>query len=61
VVVSFTSAVGQSYLLEYTDSLITPAWSVALDSVPGTGNIVSITHIGGANGGSRFYRIRRIP
>jgi hypothetical protein len=61
VIVSFTSAAGQSYRLEYADDLSLSIWNTAVDAVPGTGNIVTITHFGGASGFSRFYRVRRLP
>src|SRR5207245_4564030 len=42
----------------YTDSLSPPAWKTAIDFVPGTGDIVTAIHVGGAGQPSRFYRVR---
>jgi PKD repeat protein len=61
VVVSFTSAAGQSYSLDYSDDFSPKGWNTAVDAVPGTGDIVTVTHFGGANGVSRFYRVRQTP
>jgi len=61
VLISFTSIAGQFYRLEYTDSLSPALWITAVDSVPGTGNIVTASHPGGAGARTRFYRIRQIP
>ena len=61
VIVSFTSGTGQFYRLEYTDALSLSAWSTAIDSVTGTGNIVSVTHVDGASRSFRFYRVRLLP
>jgi uncharacterized repeat protein (TIGR01451 family) len=60
VIVSFTSAAGQSYSLDYSDDFSLKGWNTAVDAVPGTGDIVTVTHFGGANGVSRFYRVRQI-
>src|SRR5439155_201704 len=43
--------------VEYTDSLLPPNWKIAADFVPGTGDIVTAIHVGGAGRPSRFYRI----
>src|SRR5262249_45567703 len=58
VLVSFTSSASQYYRLEYTDSLSPPNWLTAVDFVPGTGNIVTAVHVGGAGQPHRFYRVR---
>src|SRR5439155_555779 len=42
----------------FTDSLQPPNWTTAVDFVPGTGNIVTAIHLGGAGQPSRFYRVR---
>lgn len=56
VAVSFTSAPGANYTLEYTDSFSPPAWT-ALGSLPGTGNILSIIDPA-VTSPTRFYRVR---
>ena len=61
VVVSFMTALGQSYRLEYTDSLSAPVWNTAVDAIQGTGSIISATHLNGATRPFRFYRIRQLP
>jgi len=58
VIITFTSTAGQSYRLEYADALTLSGWSTAVDSIAGTGGIVSATHVGGAISTSRFYRLR---
>src|SRR6185503_13893428 len=52
VFLSFTTKPGESYRVEYTDNLLLP-WNIAVDSVPGTGNVQSVTHTGGGNGTTR--------
>jgi PKD repeat protein len=59
VFLSFTTKPGESYRVEYTDNLLLP-WNIAVDSVPGTGNVQSVIHTGGGNGTTRFYRIRQL-
>ena len=61
VVITFTSTAGQFYRLEYADTLPLAVWSTAVDSIAGTGGIVSATHVGGATSTSRFYRLRLLP
>jgi PKD repeat protein len=58
VTISFSSESGRSYRIEYTDDLSLP-WNIAVDSVPGTGGIVSAIQVGGGSAASRFYRIRQ--
>jgi len=61
VIITFTSTGGQFYRLEYADALPLAGWSTAVDSIAGTGGIVSVTHVGGAASTSRFYRLRLLP
>jgi len=61
VIITFTSTAGQFYRLEYADALPLAGWSTAVDSIAGTGGIVSATHVGGGTSTSRFYRLRRLP
>jgi len=61
VIITFTSSAGQFYRLEYADALPLSSWSTAVDSIAGTGGIVSATHLGGAISTSRFYRLRLLP
>ncbi len=61
VIISFTSTSGQSYRLEYTDAPLLTSWITAIDSIAGTGGVVSVTHVGGAIATSRFYRLRLLP
>jgi len=61
VIITFTSSTGQFYRLEYADALPLSGWSTAIDSIAGTGGIVSATHLGGAISTSRFYRLRLLP
>jgi PKD repeat protein len=58
VLVSFTSQAGKFYRVEYADALPATNWQTAVDFVPGTGNIVTAVHLGGALRSSRFYRIK---
>ncbi len=55
--VKFNSIAGQFYRVEYTDSLSPPDWKAALQFIPGTGNIITANHAGGAGRPSRFYRV----
>ena len=61
VIITFTSTAGRFYRLEYDDDLTLSGWSTAVDSIAGTGGIVSATHVGGASPTSRFYRLRLLP
>src|SRR5262249_10167651 len=58
VLVSFTSEAGKYYRLEYSDALSSPTWRTAVDVIPGSGNIVTATHVGGALQPARFYRVK---
>lgn len=54
--VTFSTAVGLNYTLEYRDDFNVPGWT-ALGSVPGTGNVESLIDPVATNP-QRFYRIR---
>ena len=60
-VLTFLSLIGQTYRLEWSDSLNPPSWSVVADSVPGTGNTLSITDPGLFLQAQRFYRVVVLP
>jgi len=59
VILNFSSETGQSYRVEYTDNLLLP-WNIAVDSVPGTGAVMAVTHVSGGGAAARFYRIRQL-
>jgi PKD repeat protein len=59
VILNFSSETGRSYRIEYTDNLLLP-WNTAVDSVPGTGGVMAVTHINGGGAAARFYRIRQL-
>ena len=61
VVISFSSSPNQFYRLEYTDTLAPAVWNQAVNSIPGNGGTVTVTHFGGATPDFRFYRIRQLP
>jgi len=61
VVISFLSEQGQSYRLEYNDSLSGTTWQTAVDLIHGNGTTIQATHVGGAATASRFYRIKQLP
>jgi len=57
--VSFTSTLDRVYSLEYADDESFPSWTATPDFIAGTGDVISLTHLGGAKSNSRFYRIRQ--
>jgi len=59
--VSFTSTIHQVYSLEYADDQSFSSWKATPDFIEGTGDVISLTHMGGASSNTRFYRIRQQP
>ncbi len=63
--VSFTTTSGQTYRLEYKNSLADPGWTSVpgADAVSGTGNIVTVSDSdpNARNLRHRFYRARLCP
>src|SRR6185369_5866900 len=53
VIVNFSSQQGILYRLEYADGLA-GSWQTAVDQVPGNGDLVQVTHLGGAGSAARF-------
>jgi hypothetical protein len=53
--------VSRNYRIERTDTLTPLNWIVVEDNLPGTGSVVRVIDIGGANGQQRFYRARTLP
>jgi hypothetical protein len=55
-VVSFPTAIGQQYFVQYSDSLSPPiAWNILATNVPGTGAVISISDY--YPPAQRFYRV----
>jgi uncharacterized repeat protein (TIGR01451 family) len=55
--ISFTTTIGQSYTLEYKDSLLDSSWTQIGSTVSGTGNPIAISEAIIENA-TRFYRVR---
>jgi len=55
--ISFTTTVGQSYTLEYKNSLLDPSWTQIGSTVSGTGDVITVTEPIFDNS-TRFYRVR---
>ncbi|MFM1770161.1 MAG: Calcium-dependent protease precursor [Verrucomicrobiota bacterium] len=65
VLVSFTSVAGHHTVVEFTDGLNGPmtVWTPIPggESIPGTGEVLSVTDPGAAGRPYRFYRVRLLP
>ena len=57
VIISFPTALGHSYRVEYSENLVPGSWSTLGDQLPGTGGLRSVTHAGAAALPQRFYRM----
>ncbi len=57
IVINFVTALGQTYRVDFRDSLASGTNSTVANNIAGTGGIVSVTHIGGAAASTRFYSI----
>ena len=55
--ISFTTVTGQTYTLEFMNSLANSSWSSIAPSTNGTGGVMSLPDIN-ATGSTRFYHIR---
>jgi glucuronoarabinoxylan endo-1,4-beta-xylanase len=53
----FTSAFGQTYRVERSDSLSSPSWQPVADGIPGTGSLLQIADTNPPVPGQRFYRV----
>jgi hypothetical protein len=60
VIISFTTSANDTYRVERGDSLVSTSWSTVGGTVPGTGNIVQVTDVGGAGRPSRYYRVAKV-
>jgi hypothetical protein len=60
LVLSWSSAVGQSYQLEYKDDLGVPSWTPSGGTIPGTGGMLSLTN-DFTGSLQRFYRLHVLP
>ena len=60
VIISFLSSASATYSLEYTDTSDPADWKTAVSSIPGNGDMVTATQVGGVTGNARFYRIRQL-
>lgn len=54
--ISLETGANRLYRIEYSSNPQAGAWSLLADQVQGTGSIVTVTDVGGATNGSRFYR-----
>jgi len=57
VLIAFTSQAGNFYRIEYASAL-GGGWMTAVDFVAGKAGSTQVTHVGGADGVVRFYRVR---
>ena len=58
ILLSFPTLAGKNYRVDYKSSLSAPAWSVAVPSVTGTGDSVTVTNAVSAGAGG-FFRVAR--
>ena len=58
---SFSSAIGINYRVEFTDDMGTPRWLLLGESVRGTGGAVVVTDVDAIIRPKRFYRVGQLP
>jgi hypothetical protein len=58
-VIQFPSVSGRLYRVERSSNLST--WTTLQDNIPGTGNVVQMTHAGALGLGVQFYRVVVLP
>ena len=61
VVLRFSTASNQLYVLERRDALTVGSWATVTNNVPGTGGVITVTNRVSLNLSSRFYRVRQLP
>jgi hypothetical protein len=59
--ITFPSQVGQTYRVQWTESLSPAAWQTVTDNVPGTGYALSIPDPSASGQTQRFYRALILP
>jgi len=59
--ITFPSQLGQTYRVEWTDSLSPASWLAVADNLPGTGDAISVPDPGVATQTQRFYRALILP
>ncbi len=57
VAISFNSVLGQTYTLEFSDSLLGIDWMPLISGVPGTGKVITLRDTNAPPLCIRFYRI----
>ena len=60
-VIAFPSQPGETYCVQWTESLSTPVWQTVADHLPGTGYAISITDLSVSLQAQRFYRTAILP
>ncbi|PWU20740.1 MAG: cellulase [Verrucomicrobia bacterium] len=60
-VITFPSAIGQTYRLDGTATFQPSAWQPITNNVPGTGSTISITDTNSSGQTQRFYRLVILP
>jgi hypothetical protein len=60
-VITFPSQIGQTYQVEWTESLSPTAWQAITNDVPGTGYAISILDANASLQRQRFYRALILP
>jgi hypothetical protein len=57
----FATQTNETYAVDYRNDLATGAWSNLATNLAGTGGTLTVTNLGGAKTGKRFYRLHQSP
>jgi fibronectin type 3 domain-containing protein len=57
MMLSFPSVLGRTYRVERSVSLLDGSWSIVQENIPGTGDTIQVTDLGGSGHEMRFYRV----
>ena len=61
LLIRFPSLSGESYRVERSPDLSSPAWTVLADNLPGTGGTIQVPDPGALVLSQRFYRVKVWP
>ena len=61
VQIKFRTVIDRTYRVERSDTFPSLNWTVVTDGISGTGGILEITDVGGANHAKSFYRVAVSP
>ncbi|BCU79451.1 autotransporter-associated beta strand repeat-containing protein [Luteolibacter sp. LG18] len=56
-VILFTTVIGKTYRVEYSETLEVDSWTAVQDHIAGTGGTMAVSDTGGGNRPKRFYRV----